>query len=59
MSLEAFNIFAGSWPIAFMFLVLVIGIVAIYITRAVRESDKEDKAVRAANAVVVRERHDY
>jgi hypothetical protein len=56
--LEALGIVAGSWPIAVMFLGLIIGGVVLYLIRWFKQADKEDKAYRASQAVVVRPRDD-
>lgn len=56
--LEYFRIFAESVPIAIMFIAFMVGCVAIYLIHWLKKSEEQDKAIRANQAVVVRERRD-
>lgn len=53
--IEVLSIIAGSWPIAIMFLGIIAGSLVLYVIRWFRQSDREDKAYRASQAVVVRD----
>lgn len=55
--IEVLGIIASSWPIAIMVLGAMIASVVIYLIRWFKQADHEDKALRASQAVVVRERH--
>lgn len=54
--IEVLSIVAQSWPIAIMFLGATVGGIALYVIRWWKKSDQEDKAYRASQALVVRER---
>lgn len=54
--IEVLGIVAGSWPIAIMVLGAMAGGIALYIIRWFKQSDREDKAYRASQALTVRER---
>lgn len=54
--IEVLKIVAGSWPIALMMISAMIGGIVLYLIRWFKQSDIEDKAYRASQAVVVRHR---
>lgn len=56
--LEYFQILANSWPLTIMFVAAVVGSLLFYLIRWCKTSDHEDKAYRASQAVVVRNRGD-
>jgi uncharacterized membrane-anchored protein len=53
--IEVLRVVAGSWPLAVMFLGAVAGGIALYIVRWFKQANREDKAYRATQAVVVRQ----
>ena len=56
--MEALKIIAESWPIAIMVLGVMVAGVVLYLIRWFKQSDREDKAYRSEQAVVVRNRGD-
>lgn len=54
--IEVLQIIASSWPIAAMVLGAIAASIALYIIRWFKQSDREDKAYRASQALVVRDR---
>lgn len=54
--IEVLKIIAGSWPIAIMVLGAMGGFIALYILHWRKQLDLEDKAYRASQAVVIRNR---
>lgn len=53
--IEVLKIIADSWPITFMFLGVIAGGIILYLIRWFKQADREDKAYRASQAVVVRQ----
>lgn len=56
--MEALKVVAASWPIAMVLIAAMVGGVALYLIRWFKQSDLEDKALRASQAVVVRRHSD-
>lgn len=56
--IEVLRIIADSWPIAVMILGAIAGGVILYLIRWFKQSDREDKAYRSSQAVVVRRSDD-
>lgn len=56
--MEALRIVSVSWPLAVMFIAVVAASVAFYVIRWMKKSDLDDKALRASQAVTVRQRDD-
>jgi hypothetical protein len=54
--MQVLQIISTSWPIAMMFLGTIVGGIVIYLIRWFKQADREDKAYRASQALVVRER---
>ena len=48
--MEILSIVASSWPIAVMFTALCIALLALYVINWFKSADREDKALRAAQA---------
>lgn len=57
-AMEALRIVSVSWPLAVMFIAVVVASVAFYVIRWMKKSDLDDKALRASQAVTVRQRDD-
>lgn len=57
-AMEALRIVSVSWPIAIMFIAVVAASVALYIIRWMKKADLDDKALRASQAVTVRQSRD-
>ena len=58
MMLEYFTVFANSIPIAVMFIAFMAACVFIYLIHWLKKSEEADKAIRANQAVVVRDRRE-
>lgn len=56
--MEALRIVSVSWPLAVMFIAVVAASVAFYVIRWMKKSDLDDKALRASQAVTVRQKGD-
>jgi heme/copper-type cytochrome/quinol oxidase subunit 2 len=52
--MEILQIIASSWPIAVMFIALCVAGVVLYVIQWFKRADREDKAYRASQALVVR-----
>lgn len=52
--IKVLEIVAGSWPIAMIIVAFMIACVIIYLIRWFKQSDIEDKAFKANQAIVVR-----
>lgn len=55
--MEILRIVSSSWPIAVMFIALCVACFAFYVINWFKRSDRDDKALRASQALVVRQ-HD-
>ena len=51
--MEVLRIVSGSWPLAVMFIALCVASVVLYIIQWFKRSDRDDKALRAAQATAV------
>lgn len=54
--MEILRIVSSSWPLAVMFIALCIAGLAFYVINWFKRSDRDDKALRASQALVVRQR---
>lgn len=54
--IRVLEIIASSWPIAVIIISAMIGSVALYIINWFKKSDSENKALRASQAVMIRNR---
>lgn len=57
--MEVLSIVAASWPLAVMFIAACAASVLLYLIRWFKKADEQDKALRASQAVTVRQREDY
>ena len=48
--MEVLQIVASSWPLAVMFIALCVAGVVLYVIQWFKRADREDKAMRAAQA---------
>ena len=51
--IQVLTIISQSWPIAFMVLGAIAGSIVFYLIRWFKQSDRENKAYRANQAVVI------
>lgn len=54
--MEVLRIVAGSWPIVVLLVAAMAAGLALYVIHWFRQTDREDKAYRSQQAVVVRDR---
>ena len=51
--MQVLQIVAASWPIAVMFIALCVAGVVLYVIQWFKRSDRDDKALRAAQATAI------